>query len=256
VLSGTIEPYSTFVIVIDKRDPDGEGQEQPVWDELQEIADLFACPVYEENNTMYFNGNDAMVLRNITNGGNGFVIDIFGKIGEDPGNPSEGGGWNNVGPDFTWIANGSLAWSTDHSMIRKASVEIGDFVGSDAFDASVQYDSIPAVVMGNEGFVVGNWESLGAHECICNPTSSTSNAEKINAKLYPNPVAKGGAVFFTADAEMQRYEIYDLTGKLVKAERVQNLQTFEINTSGLTQGIYFFRAFDVSNAYTQKLILQ
>lgn len=256
VLSGTIEPYSTFVIVIDKRDPDGEGQESPVWDELQEKADLFACPVYDENNTMYFNGNDAMVLRNISNGGNGFVIDVFGRIGEDPGNPTEGGGWNNVGPAFTWIANGSTAWSTNHSLIRKPTIEIGDFTGTDAFDPSVGYDSIPPVITGEEGFVVGNWESLGNHECVCNQASSTSEAERINASLYPNPASRGAAVFFKADAEMQRYEIYDLTGKIVKEANVQNMQTFEVNTSGLNPGIYFFRSFDQNTAFTQKFILQ
>ena len=55
---------------------------EAVWDELAEAADLWVCAVYEDNNTMYFNGNDAMVLRKISTNA---AIDIFGKIGEDPG---------------------------------------------------------------------------------------------------------------------------------------------------------------------------
>ena len=81
-LSGTLAANSVVVVVLDKQDPDGVDFEAPVWDELAEAADLWVCPVYEENNTMYFNGNDAMVLRKISTNA---VIDIFGKIGEDPG---------------------------------------------------------------------------------------------------------------------------------------------------------------------------
>ena len=81
-LSGTLAANSVVVVVLDKQDPDGVDFEAPVWDELAEAADLWVCPVYEENNTMYFNGNDAMVLRKISTN---TPIDIFGKIGEDPG---------------------------------------------------------------------------------------------------------------------------------------------------------------------------
>ena len=76
-LSGTLNANSVVVVVLDKQDPDGVDYEAPVWDELAEAADLWVCPVYEENNTMYFNGNDAMVLRKISTNS---PIDIFGKI--------------------------------------------------------------------------------------------------------------------------------------------------------------------------------
>jgi len=63
-LSGTLFPDSVLVYVLDKQDPDGVDFEAPVWDELAAAADVWLCPVYDENNTMYFNGNDALVLRN------------------------------------------------------------------------------------------------------------------------------------------------------------------------------------------------
>ena len=65
-LSGTLDANSVVVVVLDKQNPDGVDFEAPVWDELAEAADLWVCPVYKENNTMYFNGNDAMVLRKIS----------------------------------------------------------------------------------------------------------------------------------------------------------------------------------------------
>ena len=87
-LSGTLDAQSVIVLVLDKQDPDGVDFEAPVWDELAEAADLWLCPVYEENNAMYFNGNDALVLRKISTN---TPIDIFGVIGEDPGETGWGG---------------------------------------------------------------------------------------------------------------------------------------------------------------------
>ena len=81
-LSGTLAPQDVVVCVLDKRDPDGVDFEAPVWDELAEKADLWLCPVYDENNAMYYNGNDAMVLRKISTNS---VLDVIGKVGEDPG---------------------------------------------------------------------------------------------------------------------------------------------------------------------------
>ena len=65
-LTGTIQPGDVLVYVIDKQDPDGIDFEAPVWDELAEQADVWLNPDYNENNTMYFNGNDAMVLHKIS----------------------------------------------------------------------------------------------------------------------------------------------------------------------------------------------
>ena len=95
-LSGTIEPGDVLVYVLDKQDPDGVDFEAPVWDELAAVADVWLCPVYEENNAMYFNGNDAMVLRKISTNS---AIDIFGVIGEDPGSA----GWDEVTQNHTLV---------------------------------------------------------------------------------------------------------------------------------------------------------
>src|SRR6202008_873427 len=46
----TIQPYDVWVLVIDKRDPNGTGNEVPVDAALQAVADTFVCPDY---NTSY-----------------------------------------------------------------------------------------------------------------------------------------------------------------------------------------------------------
>ncbi len=258
ILSGSVDPYSTFVIVIDKRDEEGEGQEAPVWDELQAKADVFECPVYATNNAMYFNGNDAMVLRNISSGGNGFIVDVIGEIGENPDDDSAEngiGGWNNVPPSYTSLGDADGSWTTDHSLIRKFGVTIGDLNGIDEFDVSVQWDSIPPVIVNDLGFLEGNWSSLGVHECACNPLS-VKEAAKVNAVLYPNPAERGEELTFKADIELSGYEIFDITGKIVKKAVVGTTDRFTISLSDLHTGIYIFKAFDKSNSYTQKLVIR
>ena len=86
-LIGTIAPYDVHVAVIDKTDPNGTGQDAPVWDDLQAAADEFYCPDYNTSFAMYFNGDDAVVLAKgiISNIAGAVAVDIFGKIGEDPG---------------------------------------------------------------------------------------------------------------------------------------------------------------------------
>ena len=50
VQPGILQPKDVLVFVLDKQDPDGVDFESPVWDELAEAADVWLCPVWEENN--------------------------------------------------------------------------------------------------------------------------------------------------------------------------------------------------------------
>ena len=87
-LVGTIAPYDVYVAVLDKRDPAGTGQEAPIWDSLQARADGFYAPVYNTNNSFYWNGNDAVMLAkgtlsadataDVTTATGFAIVDIFG----------------------------------------------------------------------------------------------------------------------------------------------------------------------------------
>ena len=153
-LSGTIEPNDVLVFVLDKQDPDGVDFEAPVWDELAEKADVWLCPVYAENNAMYFNGNDAMVLRQISTN---TVMDIFGVIGEDPGSA----GWDEI--------------TQNHTLVRRSEVTTGDVVATDAFDVLAVWDSLE----------VNTFDELGQHVCDC--VVSVDEADRSAFKAFPNP---------------------------------------------------------------------
>ena len=256
VLSGTIEPYSTYVIVIDKRDTSGVEQEAPVWNDLQAKADVFLCANYDENNTMYFNGNDAMILRNIMNGGNGYVIDRIGRAGENPAGPENSEGWNNIPPDFTFVSNGSVSWTKDHSLIRKSSVQLGDFFPLTKFDPSIGWDSIPPVYYNEDGYLKGNWNSLGTHDCSCDPNTSTSNAGSFDFAMYPNPVNRSQSVTLSSKQTIDRYEVLDITGKVIDAKTISNQNEIKITLSNYSTGLYILKAYSGSDFSTRKMIVR
>ena len=75
ILSGTIEAHNAFVIALDKRNPNGEGYETPLWngwyvftdsisglldsvytseDDLMGRVDLFICPNYEDGTCLLY----------------------------------------------------------------------------------------------------------------------------------------------------------------------------------------------------------
>lgn len=141
-LQGMVQPYDVKVLVLDKRDPNGTGLEEPIWVELEAAADTFLTPFYNvATSAMYFNGNDAVALLSSSNS----VLDVMGRIGEDPGAP----GW--------WDQN-FVPWTQNHTMVRKPNVVTGDDNGFDIFYPDIEWDSLPA----------NTFTSLGFHECDCN----------------------------------------------------------------------------------------
>ena len=157
-LVGTIAPFSTFVLVNGQTTSTTNSPACSL--ELQALADQLdgAYP-----SPTYCNGNDAIVLAK----GN-VIIDILGKIGEDPGTA-----WSSL---FPHTAN-SGSWITwNHTMIRKSSVQTGVAVNPDFFDPLAQYDTLPN----------NTWTNLGIHNCICQQLASFGSISN-NGLLSNNP---------------------------------------------------------------------
>ena len=217
-LTGMIESGDVHVGVLEKLDENGEGQEAPIWDSLQVKADAFYCPEYNVSNAWYFNGNDAVVLAkgSVNDINNSMVVDIFGKIGEDPGVA-----WTS---EFPYTGAG-LEVTKDHSMIRKAYILEGENNPVISFfDPLLEYDSIPAVVeridengdpvLGTSGNPIldGNWESLGSHSCDC----ALGNIESFNEStlsIYPNP--SSGTFNLKNIENVRLIEVTDILGKSI-----------------------------------------
>ena len=87
----------------------------------------------QSNGAGWFNGDDAVVLRK-----DGAVVDAFGQIGVDPGSQWPGGG-------------------QDDTLRRKASICAGDTDPSNAFDASLEWDT----------YAQNTFDGLGSHTSDC-----------------------------------------------------------------------------------------
>ena len=96
----------------------------------------------------YFNGDDAITLEKI----NGDIVDIFGKVGEDPGNA-----WtDDVTAGFT-DANGGTWWTKRQTLVRKSSVKKGVTQNPILFNPTAEYDSLPDAT----------YSGMGSHSCDC-----------------------------------------------------------------------------------------
>ena len=240
-LTGTISVFGVHVGVLEKLDPNGTGQEAPIWDSLQVKADAFYCPEYNTSNAWYFNGNDALVLAkgSVNDLANSQLIDVFGKIGEDPGVA-----WTT---DFPYTGAG-IEVTKDHSMIRKSTIQQGETNPVISFfDPLLEYDTIPAVVVrldengdtlfstnGNP-LLDGNWSSLGSHDCECNPAGIEEVSGQI--EIYPNP--SNGKINLLNIGEIASIEIRNALGQKIYAKsNSQSSKSIYLNESN---GVYFIR---------------
>jgi hypothetical protein len=243
-LSGTIAPYGTYVGVVDQRNPDGTGQDSPIWDSLEVRADGFYSPDYDLNSTWYWNGNDAVVLAKGTpnNIAGAVLVDVFGKIGEDPGD-----GWST---NFPYTGAGVVV-TADHSMIRKSTIYKGETNPTISFFNPLdQWDTIPPVIVrldengdpvlsqaGNP-ILDGNWGSLGTHTCGCQPASFEEIEVKEEIKIFPNPTS--GVLYVKNTETVVKLEVVNSLGQLVYEVRNLSKSVLTIDL-GNHKGVYFIR---------------
>jgi len=226
--------------------------------DLQCKADAFLCPIFEENNTMYFNGNDAVVLLKGTevspSGDN--ILDVIGVIGEDPEVTLMQDAWINAAG--FWITKNT-------TIVRKADVTGGRF----------QIDQIVAqsggTFTGEEwlDYRSNSFEFLGTHNCDCNTTAQTdrfscslgqitgtNNINSIPFNMYPNPNATG-SLFIESDENIKKVVIYDLMGKMITSRNLSlsNLHQFDINN--IESGLYVVNIiFENEYVSIQRLIVE
>ncbi len=240
-LQGTIEPFDVFVLCLDKQDPNGTGYEAPVWDgwftytdedtgeevaiydendDLHSKVDLFLNPIYYFGTdadsaanfptTMYFNGNDAVTLELL---GTGIVLDLIGKVGQDPGSA-----WTDADGNY---------WTKDHTLIRKPNIMQGVSANPATFDPTLEWDSLPA----------NTFINLGFHDCDC-PVSNLEDLNHHAFKVYPNP-AQNDYVYIQSHYAIQEYKLYNSIGKIISQNHISDLKEFKLSTENLKPGIYF-----------------
>jgi len=237
-ITGTVPSMGTWVAVSDKRDPAGTGYDTMVDPALQAKADTFLCPQYSVNKMFYFNGNDAVTLELP----NGVYVDIFGKIGEDPGDA-----WTMDAAAGYTSALGGRWWTKNHTLIRKPSVTSGVTVAlgiNDPFIVGNEWDSLPE----------NTFSYLGSHPHFI----GFRNIAKTNdAFFYPNPSTNGW--FMVKGTEIiNSVEILNVIGQsIISLQNPAKRGDMRISTTNLSKGVYMVRInFADQSSIVKKIIIE
>ena len=219
----------------------GNGQVDSVWvstywslpvDPLfYSMLDLHCNGDYDANSTFYFNGDDAMTIEK-----NGSIMDIFGKVGEDPGNA-----WTDDATAGYTDANGGTWWTKRKTLLRKSSVVQGVTQNPIVFNPTLEWDSLPDAT----------YTELGHHICDCINTSIKSTSE-ISYVMYPNPSPKGQNVIINSKSKVDIIEVYTILG-----EKVISRKSNFIFTKELLKGAYLIKIhFKNGRSVNNKLIIE
>ena len=232
-----IAAKSVLVVALDKRDPNGIGQDTALFAELIAKADIFLCPVYNTNKMMYFNGDDAISLERKSNGD---FLDIVGRIGEDPGL-----GWNdNADNEFfqtEWFDPSH--WTYNNTMVRKRTIKKGVSTNPNFFNPSVEWDTL-----GNNVFT-----NLGLHDCACANVNIPVNTQEILV-IYPNPVSNG-SVTIQASKTIVNVDVYNVIGQLMIANKFDgSMAKIVMDVNGLNSGLYVAKVVYSDNTSTTRKV--
>ena len=235
-LSGTIAAYDVVVAM--------NGQEDSVWvsdgagywsygtdPAFRVYGDLFDA-LYPA--VMYFNGNDAITLETLS----GAIIDIVGKVGEDPGNA-----WTDDASAGYTDANGGSWWTKNHGLIRKWNITEGITQNPVSFNPTLEWDSLPDNI----------WTNLGSHTCGCDPTNT--NIVKSNPiKIYPNPSNQGFFIVKSDDQRIQNLQLFNALGQEIFSNDANG--TFvKIDISQFPKGIILVKStLDNGETNIQKIL--
>ena len=232
-LSGNLAPGQVITI--------GNGQVDSVWvtsgnywslpidPVFYAACDLHGSGIYPT--PFYFNGDDAMTLEK----GND-IIDIFGKVGEDPGSA-----WTDDASAGYTDANGGTWWTKRQTLVRKASVKQGVTQNPILFNPTLEYDSLPDAT----------YSGMGTHSCDC-IISTINEVNDVSYVIYPNPANIGTIVTINAKTKIENIELLNILG-----ERVKFSNTNQINTSAFVKGTYIIRIkFSDGRLAENKLIIE
>jgi hypothetical protein len=220
-----VQPYDVVFVVNGQTVENDYGVVDPA---LYALADIAGQGEYGLDPN-YFNGNDAVAI--LKDGST--LVDLFGKIGEDPGD-----GWcdadslNYQAGDYFW-----LSWSANHTLIRKPSVTTRVTTNPQYFNPAEQYDSLPQ----------NTWDHIGYHDCECDPNyngifESNNTKVKEDVVVYPNPIRENAQFTILATQKVARIEFYNLIGSLEKTVELSDLTGLvKTDARDLNTGMYLLR---------------
>lgn len=270
-----LKPYSTFVVVLDKRDPLGTGLEIPIWDGYQKWdvcidkvtgkpiigtqGDTIYCVQYDTTGvplkgnvyrdfldlkgkadifvTPVYNVNKAFYFN-----GNDAVALVKGiAIEADGSNVIDLIGVIGVDPGADgWKDKDNKFITKDRTIVRKPDVRKGTGL--------VYKDLDPNLVPHDTSFNYNAWNVFGnntfsklrKHDCNCDPNYvGTSEVITVPFKMYPNPTPAGADLQITAQAAVKSVAIFNMLGQMVFTQNLGSAEDQIVNLSPKVQaGLY------------------
>ncbi len=239
-LKGVVPAKSVRVFVKDTA-------EGGVWNSIKAKADDYltaSCTPTSANRTLCFNGNDALTLEKLDK----TVIDAFGYIGDDPGNPTAGGGWNNVPPTYAAADSNENSWTTNHTLIRKYNVKNGMAAlykgnGDPAWNVAVEWDSV----------ALNTYDSLGFHRCECNELSAITTVAAAQFEISPNPAVD--FVQVSCSDEIAEIKLTTFAGQTVVSRKLFQMNpVLNIKELQLAKGVYLLHVRTSKNSVATKVL--
>jgi hypothetical protein len=129
-------------------------------------------------------------------------------------------------------------WSQDKTLKRKFNIKQGVTTNPapQSFDASVQWDSLPA----------NTYTGLGSHSCECYPQAIENNQLEASTSISPNP--SNGLITVKTSQFNGYVQLTNVAGEMVKSIEINKLtDSFTLDLSGLAKGIYNLSMFGKGN---------
>jgi Zn-dependent metalloprotease len=127
---------------------------------------------------------------------------------------------------------------------------------ADAYTASKQAAIDLYGAGSNEVQQVENaWCAVGLGNCANLLAVNETKSDLQNIVIYPNPV-KNGTFTIENNKKEASFEIYDVSGKLVKQTEKLNKGTNKINISGIEKGVYILKINSQGSAISKKIIIE
>lgn len=288
-LIGTLAPYKTHVLV--NGQTTSTSTSPACSPEMQALADQLD---HDYPAPMYMNGNDAIALIKTPNGeapnanmSNVTSVDLIGQIGlgnqiyaetgwsyvkdstltykDASGNPVTGKVINYIvqakAIDGVTFGPFWMAWTRDHSLIRKPNVVTGVVANPNPFIVNMEWDTVPARLDPETGHYSYKdiWDNLGKHDCVADPNYASVNENSTfgSLSIYPNPIV---AERFTlsADKFMKSATIYNITGKVVLSTDFNvPVKSENLIIGDLKSGLYLVKVEFINNgSATQKIFIE
>ena len=167
--------------------------------------------------------------------------------------------------EYTYATNGNLEDYLDYNWDEAAEQWVLSWKREHAYDNNYSYDQLVLPWFYHDDFpnffnhmmieyhtydyVEGEWENdyKGNHHFSGTGTTGVKSKESDPVSFYPNPA--GSVITLQVDGQSSafRLEVFDLTGKNVYSDLVENRGTVDI--SRLSEGFYLFRISDTEGKH-------